>query len=292
MRIAWIILFLLVTVGTTYAQDNEYPYPSLSPKGHITQVVGHTTVEIEYERPSVRKRMIFGELVPWGKVWRTGAGSCTKVSFDRDVIVGGQKVAVGKYSMFSIPNPSEWIIILNRDTTLYGSYDYDNQKDVARFVAIPTATSRFYETLNFDIEILPNDARIYLSWADVQVSFAVETTTDSDIERLIVEELLTKEEQDSDIYAGAAEYLYFQGQDLLQAVTLTETAIEIDVDNGWARSLKIKIYERLKLYDRALTAIDDYLQYARSRDWEDEVEEQNTLDFLQREQARISQLMK
>jgi tetratricopeptide (TPR) repeat protein len=272
------------------AQNSEYPYPSLSPKGNISQIVGNTTIEIEYERPSVRKRQIFGELVPWGKVWRTGAGSCTKISFDKDVKVGGQKIEAGKYSLFTIPNLQEWIIILNKDTTLYGSYDYDYKKDVARFVTIPIKSNRFYETLSLDIEILPNNAKIYLSWANVQVSFDVETTTDSEIEKLIEEELLTKKNKDSDIYAGAAEYLFFRGANLMDAITLAEVAIEINENNGWARSLKIKIYEKMKLFDTALTEIDNNIKYAQRRKWDDELEKQNTLEFLKKEQIRISRL--
>ena len=272
------------------AQDSEYPYPSLSPKGNIYQVVGNTTIKIEYERPSVRKRRIFGELVPWGKVWRTGAGSCTKISFDKDVKVGGQKIEAGKYSLFTIPNIQEWIIILNKDTTLYGSYNYDYKKDFARFVTIPVESSRFYETLNFDIEILPNNAKVYLSWAKVQVSFDVETTTDSEIEKLIEEELLTKKNNDSNIYAGAAEYLFFQGDNLMDAITLAEVAIEINENNGWARSLKVKIYEKLKLYDKALNEIDAYKKHAQSWKWTDEIEKENTLDFIDKEYKRLSGL--
>lgn len=285
-----LILMLVLIVSSLIAQENEYPYPSLSPKGNISQIVGNTTIGIEYERPSVRKRQIFGELVPWNKVWRTGAGSSTKISFDKDVKVGGQNIEVGKYSLFTIPSPTEWIIILNKDTTLYGSYDYDYKKDIARFVTIPVESNRFYETLNFDIEILPNNAKVYLSWANVQVSFDVETTTDSEIEKLIKEELITKKNKDSDIYAGAAEYLFFQGANLMDALTLANTAIELNEHNGWARSLKIKIYEKMKLFSMALAEIDNYTEYAQSRKWEDEIEKTHTLEFLEKEYLRINGL--
>jgi tetratricopeptide (TPR) repeat protein len=292
MKANIITLILTFIAFNLSAQEKEYPYPSLSPKGSISQIVGNTTIEIEYERPSVRKRQIFGELVPWGKVWRTGAGSCTKVSFDKDVKVGGQKIEAGKYSLLTVPNLEEWIIILNRDTTLYGSYDYDYKKDIARFVALPIESNRFYETLNFDIEVLPNNAKIYLAWTNVQVSFDIETTTDSEIEKLIEEELLTKKCKDSDIYAGAAEYLFFQGDNLMEAITLAERAIEINENNGWARSLKIKIYEKMKLFDMALTEIDDYTKYAQSRKWKDDLEKENTMEFLKKEHMRISSLNK
>ena len=182
--------------------------------------------------------------------------------------------------------------MLNKDTTLYGSYDYDFKRDIARFVTIPDESNRFYETLNFDIEILPNNAKIYLSWANVQVSFDIETTTDIEIEKLIDEELLTRKNKDSDIYAGAAEYLFFQGNNLMDAIALTEMAIELNEHNGWARSLKIKIYEKMKLFGMALTEIDNYTKYAHSRKWDDEIEKKNTLDYLEKEYSRISGMNK
>ena len=286
-----IITFVLtLIVYNTSAQDEEYPYPSLSPKGNISQTVGNTIIAIEYERPSVRKRQIFGDLVPWNKVWRTGAGHCTKISFDKSVLIGGQKIEAGNYSLFTIPNPKEWIIILNRDTSLFGSYDYDYEKDVARFTAVPYESNRFYETLNFEIEILPNDARIFISWANVQVNFDVETTTDSEIEMLIRTQLLTKKNKDSRIYAGAAEYLLYQGNNYSDALKLADYAIELD-KNGWARGLKIKIYEKLKLYDDALQEINEYIQNAPSMNY-DEKQMENILRELKSDYERISKLMK
>lgn len=240
------------------AQDDEYPYPSLSPKGKISQVVGNTLVEIEYERPSVRNRVIFGEgeLVPWNKVWRTGAGYCTKISFSKPVIVGSQPIPAGNYSLFTIPNPEEWMVILNTDTTLYGSYDYNYKNDIARFIVDVVEPSRFYETLTFDIELINNNSKMYISWANIQLYFDIETSTDEEIEKLIEEKLLTGLHQNSDIYAGAAEFLIYQSKDFVLALQLAEKAIELDKQNEWARNLKIRIYEKLKLYDNALVEIN------------------------------------
>ena len=120
---------MILMILNVSAQDREYPYPSLSPKGTISQTVGNTLITIEYERPSVRKRQIFGGLVPWNNVWRTGAGSCTKISFDKSVVVEGQRIEAGNYSLLTIPNQKKWIIILNKDTSLWGSYNYDSKKD-------------------------------------------------------------------------------------------------------------------------------------------------------------------
>ena len=288
-KIATLILTLIALSAN--AQDKEYPYPSLSPKGVISQTVGNTTLEIEYERPSVRKRNIFGELVPWNKVWRTGAGYCTKISFDRNVIVGGQKVETGKYSLFTIPNQNEWIVILNKDTSLYGSFDYDYKKDAARFVVIPRKSNRFYESLNFDVEILPNNARVFISWANTQISFDIETATDDKIEKFIQNELLTKRNKESDTYAGAAEYLLYQGSDLVNAITLADYALELDQNNGWARVIKVMVYEKLKLFDNALSEIKQAIENNKSRKYKSEKERQNSLRQWELEYERISKLM-
>lgn len=294
MELTRIIIILLLSISfiKINAQKEEYPFPSLSPKGRITQIVGNTSLEIEYERPSVRKRQIFGHLVPWNKVWRTGAGHCTKISFDKNVRVEGHEVQAGKYSLFTIPAPNEWIVILNRDTALYGSYAYDYRKDVARFIVLPNASNRFYETLNIDIEIIPNDARVFISWANIQVNFLIETGVDKEVESLIQNELEIGKTKDSDIYAGASEYLFYQGADLLNAIKLAEMAIELDENNGWARQLKIRIYEKLKLYDNALNEINIFMKHTQEREYENEAQRENTIKSLKSDYDRINKLIK
>ena len=283
-------VFLLAISLSIYSQTEEYPYPSLSPKGIISQTVGNTIVEIEYERPSARKRVVFGNLVPWNKVWRTGAGHCTKISFDKGVVIEGQSIVAGKYSLFTIPSKEEWIIILNKDTTLYGSYDYNYEKDAARFIVIPTNSSRYYETLNFDIEIIPNNAKIFLNWANHQISFTLETTTDDKVKKLIAKDLLTNNNNDSDIYAGASEYLYYKGEDLANALELCYTAIALNKNNGWARSIKVRIYEKLKLYDNAIAELKLSIENTESREDLDKVQKENILHRVKLDLSRIVEL--
>ena len=117
---------------------------------------------------------------------------------------------------------------MNKDTSLYGSYDYQAVEDIARFVAIPQTTSRYYETLTFDIDLIPNHAMIYLSWEHTQVAFEVETTTDVEIEQYIQNELLTGKKKASNLYAGAAEYHFYQGTNVEEAHNLADKALGID----------------------------------------------------------------
>lgn len=254
-------LIILILAGFQLnGQDTDYPYPSFSPKGNISQIVGNTLISVEYERPSARKRLIYGGLVPWNKVWRTGAGNCTKIAFNKEVTIGGQKVPSGRYSIFTIPNPNEWVVILNKDTTLYGSYNNNSKNDVTRFTAVSVESNRYYETLNFDIELNQHNAKMYVSWANTQIKFDIETSTNEKMEKLIREELLTGINQVSNTYAGAASYLVFREMDYENALKLAEKVIELDENNEWVYGIEIDIYERLKLYDNAITEINRELE--------------------------------
>ncbi|TMM53188.1 DUF2911 domain-containing protein [Maribacter algarum] len=260
---------IIIFVLGLFTASGQVDYPSLSPKGMISQIVGNTKVEIEYERPSARNRSVFGELVPWDKVWRTGAGNCTRISFDKDVILGGQPVKAGQYSIFTIPNPQEWVVILNSDTELYGSFNYSPEKEVARFIVTPQKSDRYYETLSFDIDLIPNNARIYISWENTNISFELVTTTDKDLMNYIDEFLLTKKEKDGNRYANAAEQLYFLNSRFGDALALCEIALEKhkksdDYSKGFVYRVKMEIYEKLHLYHKAIEIIDDAIVNEKS----------------------------
>jgi Protein of unknown function (DUF2911) len=255
---AFAIVFILSGFNLT-AQDGEFAYPSLSPKGIISQTIGNTLINVEYERPSARSRVIYGGLVPWNKVWRTGAGHCTKISFDKDVIVGNQPVPAGKYSLFTIPNPEAWVIIINRDTTLYGSFKYNIDDDVARFTAVPAISGRFYETLNIDIESHDNNAKMYISWTNTQVGFDITTSTNEDIEKRIETELFTRINKVPYNYAGASAYYFNRNGNYDKALSLADMAIELDNNYEWPWYLKMKIYEKMGQYDDVIKVMDQTL---------------------------------
>lgn len=266
----------------------QFDFPPLSAKGQISQVVGYTQVEIEYERPSARNRKIFGGLVPWNKVWRTGAGYCTKITVSEEVQIGKQRVPAGTYSLFSIPNPDNWVIILNTDTSLYGSYDYDLHKDVARFQVPVETTSRYYETLTIDIDVIPNNARIYVSWEHVSLHFDLKTTTDAKVMRYITEELMTGKIKDHGEYAMAADYFIYQGENLHDALTLTNTSIELG-GKGFPYRLKMDLLENFMRYSEAIEVAELGLAWAKVRPLDDEKwREQGVRDW----QVHIDRLKK
>lgn len=284
-RLIYSVSFILIST----CLSAQFSFPSLSPKGKLSQQVGNTLIDIEYERPSVRKRIIFGELVPWNQVWRTGAGHCTKISFDRPIMVGHQPVDAGKYSLHTIPNKNHWIVILNSDTTLYGSYGYDSAKDVARFQVTPRKTDRHYETLTIDIDIIPNDAKVYISWSNTQISFDIHTAMDERTKKYIDNALISGQSEDPDEYGLAADYLLYQNVNYYDALRLADMMIQKGGNEGWARNIKINIYDRLHLYDAALGEIEKAMENVRNSQYEEEIYRSNDLKELEK---RTLQIMK
>lgn len=265
----------------------QFKFPSPSPEGSITQVVGDTKIELEYERPSVRGRKIYGGLVPWNKVWRTGAGKCTRISFDKAVIVGNQPVEAGAYSLFTIPNKEEWVVIINSDTTLYGSGHYDKMKDIARFPVKAKKSSRFYETLSIDIDLVPNNAKMYISWADTQISFDVLTSIDDKTLKYIEEELLTGRVKDVDEYGMGASYLNLNNKRFNEALILAQKMIDDGENELWARNLKQSIYDKMQLYGEALKEIEKGLELTKKGKYEKEEWRQESIELWEDRAERI-----
>jgi len=144
---ALLSLSLVALAGTASAQINKAP---ASPRGKLTQQVGLTQVTVDYGRPGVKGRTIFGELEPFGQVWRTGANGCTTITFDSNVQVGGQDVPKGTYSLYTIPGKESWTFILNKNTTLWGASGYDPAEDQMRFETKVQPLSDLRETLTID----------------------------------------------------------------------------------------------------------------------------------------------
>ncbi|MFN3874975.1 MAG: DUF2911 domain-containing protein [Flavobacteriales bacterium] len=128
------ILLPALLAAASLATAQKLPQPS--PLGKVEQVVGLTTITVEYSRPSAKGRTIFGGLVPFGEVWRTGANKCTTIEFDTPVEIAGQPVKAGKYSLFTVPGEESWLVILNRNTDLWGADERKEGDDVLR-VKVP-----------------------------------------------------------------------------------------------------------------------------------------------------------
>ena len=143
-----------------------------SKNGIVQGAIDGVEITIEYGRPNVKGRTIWGGLVPYGKIWRAGADEATTISFSADVAIEGQALPAGTYSLFTVPGEERWEIIFNTVSKQWGAYDYDASKDALRVEVVPSA-SDFVETLTFAI----GDGHVGLHWADLGVAFKVAPTT-------------------------------------------------------------------------------------------------------------------
>ena len=154
----------------------------------FTQQFGGSEIQVAYARPLARGRKIFGGIVPFDSLWRTGAGDCTTLKLKEEVVIGDKKMAVGKYALFTIPSADEWTIILNAETTLHGVFGYDAAKDVHRFKVKPTKSDRFYETFTIEINDInvKGEACLNLIWENTLVKIPLKTAFEVIVETATV----------------------------------------------------------------------------------------------------------
>ena len=159
------------------AQQPQVRYPRPSPKASVMQTIGTTDMTITYSRPGVKGRQIWGALVPYNQVWRTGANEATSISFSDDVTINGQALPKGTYSLHTMPGQDSWTLIFNKVADQWGSYSYDQSKDALRVTARPEKGA-FTEWMTFDVpQVSADRATVVLRWENVAVPFTVETGT-------------------------------------------------------------------------------------------------------------------
>lgn len=241
----------LITAGSTIAQ--ELPQPS--PTAVASQKVGLTDVEISYSRPSAKGRTIFGELVPFNEMWRTGANMNSTVEFSTDVMFGGKKVAAGKYSIFTIPAKGEWTIILNSKTDQSGTGSYSKVNDVVRLTA-KSMTTENVETFTIGLENLKaNSADLTLSWEKTKVQISIKVDVEAkalkNIEAAISE---ADEESIWRVYRNAANYHYNNKIDVKKALGYMEKSIATNGESWYSYWLQAEIMAELGMKKEAVAS--------------------------------------
>jgi hypothetical protein len=171
----FVFLALLFALPALAQQQPAVKYPQASPHAVLTQSVGTTDITIDYHRPGVKGRTIWGNIVPYDKVWRTGANEATTISFTDDVTIDGKPLPKGTYSLHTIPGKTEWTIIFNKVAKQWGSFSYNAAEDALRVMAKPHAAPAT-EWMEFTVPQLSNDnATIEIRWAGLAVPFTVGT---------------------------------------------------------------------------------------------------------------------
>ena len=169
------ILMLSLTIAGAVSAQQALNLPRPSPKSSLMQTIGITDMTINYNRPGVKGRSIWGALVPYDKVWRTGANEATTIEFSTDVMINGQKLPKGLYSLHTTPGRDSWQIMFNSVAEQWGSYSYDAAKDVLKVTAKPER-AEFREWLTFEVpEMTTDTAKVVIRWENVAVPFTVDT---------------------------------------------------------------------------------------------------------------------
>lgn len=219
------IILSIATVAalilTTQQSEAQVKLPPASSTQTITQGLGIKNVKLTYQRPNIKGRVVFGELVPFGQVWRTGANNIPSITFEEDVTIEGNKVPAGTYGIFSIPNKDQWTIILSKNSAQWGAYQYKQEEDFLRFNVNPTSLQDKVEsfTMNFE-DITDKSAKLTLAWDKTKVGFTIVTDQTKEIMASIEQAM----QGDKKPYFQAAQYYFNNNLDIKKAVEWVNAA--------------------------------------------------------------------
>ncbi len=255
-----------------------------SPSSELDQVVGITNFTVAYSRPGVKDRTIYGDLVPYGEVWRTGANATTKVKFDSEVTFGDKTVPAGEYVLFTIPGEDEWTVILYGDTEIANAGVYDEANDVARITVEPTKLDAPVETFTIGFQDLRDDsASLNLDWADTRISVPITVDTDALSAASIESAMENQDDWTARDYANAAEFYSENDLDLDQAATWMEKATTMNPDAFWWQHGYAQLLAKQGNTDAAKAAAEKSIATA-------EASEGGDFGYIQRNKDLISQL--
>ena len=242
---------LVFTCGLL-AQTPKVDFPAASPACTLKQHVGLTDIEIVYSRPGVKGRPIFGGLVPYGQVWRTGANNATKITFSTPVKLNGAEIPAGTYALFTIPGETEWTIIINKGAAQWGAFQYNETNDLVRVKATPLKLAEPVETFTIEInDIRDESATLNLTWEKTRVPVKLEVEL---VSKLVpqIEAVMSAAEGRKPYYQAALFY-YDHGQDLQKASKWVDAAIA-EREAYYIVNLKARILAKLGDKEGAIAA--------------------------------------
>jgi hypothetical protein len=252
---------LSLTAGL-FAQAPRINFPAASPGATVNQRVGLTDIQVNYNRPGAKGRKVFGGLVAYDHIWRTGANTTTKISFSTPVKLNGTEIPAGNYELFTIPGPSEWTIIVHKNMSQWGAYSYDQKNDVARFKARPVALTEHVETLEISFnDIRDESATLNITWEKTRVPVSLTLDVKSTLVPQI--EAVMASGDDKLPYAQASMYYLENGLDLKKAAAWMDAAIAAQPDAFYLVYRKALILEKMGDKAGALATAQKSLEAAQ-----------------------------
>jgi hypothetical protein len=250
-------LAALLVTGALYSGNvvAQIQTPQPSPSATVQQVVGITNFTINYSRPGAKGRTVFGDVVPFGKVWRTGANGATMLTIDDKIKLEGNEIPAGKYSIFTIPDKTEWTVIVSKDVS--GSSSLAEGMDLVRFKVKTQALAMNVETFTIGLSNFTNTAAsLDMMWEKTAISMKVETDPDVKISEQIKKAMTNPLGQAAQNYYQSASYYYENGKDLKQALEWIIKATEINKTAFWMVRMKSLIQAKLGDYKMAIESAE------------------------------------
>lgn len=253
-------VFWLLLMGGKMAFAQELP--QASPICKIEQRIGLTDVSLRYSRPSVKERTIWGNLVPYNTLWRTGANACTVISFSDNVVLANQHIPAGEYSIFTIPAQDEWTFILNKNTKLWGTDSYKSDEDLVRIKVKPDTNAPFTETMTFFFDNIKVDAAdLVFAWD--RLRFALKISVDTDTKALAnIKKAVSEAENIYRTYNSSATYLLDSNKEPLQALNWAKKSVDMK-ETYWNTFTLSRAYAANRLYKEAIAMAEKSLKLSQ-----------------------------
>jgi tetratricopeptide (TPR) repeat protein len=244
------LLLSLMGIALSLPMRAQIETPMPSPTASFEQTLGLTTVSMEYSRPSAKGREVFGALVPYDAIWRTGANQATQITFGQDVKLEGKAVKAGTYAIYTIPGKKEWTVMLYSDLSIGGNVAaYDEEKESLRVMVKPQVMPMMIESMTFMLNDLRDDqANLYLMWEKTMISLKLELAVDEMVMASIEATMAGPSAND---YFAAARYYYDTDRDLKQALTWIDQSLEAG-ERFWIVTWKARILTKMGNYKEAM----------------------------------------
>lgn len=277
-------LTLLAFVLITTAASAQIKTPAPSPSCKVSQEVGLIRIDLDYSRPSAKGRKVFGDLVPFGDMWRTGANGSTKITFSEAVKIGGVELPKGTYALYTTPGEKEWNVIFYKNTSFGGVPGKDfNEADVAVRFNVPSAPQRdMVETFTININNLRNNgADLEISWEYTKVVVPISLDTDSKVMADIKAQM---EGPSANTYYQSARYYYEEKKDMNMALAWVQMALDKGGEKFWILRQKALILAELGRFKDAIATAERSSELAKAdgnKDYQ-RMNEKSIMDWAKR----------
>ncbi len=260
MKKIFITAFAVSTL--LFAEAQTLTTPQSSTTQTIKQNFGLSSIELTYSRPGVKGRKIFGDLVPFGKLWRTGANTANIITFGDTVFINGTKIAPGKYGLFSIPDKNIWTLIVSKQLNVTSPEAYKQDQDVVKVDVKPMNLNEKMETLTMQFaNINPGSCDLQILWDNTAVSLPITNDTEGKM-KVQIDQMM---KMDNRPYYNTAVYYINNGKDLNQALTWLNKAIELEPDVLRNHYQRANVLAKMGKKEEAKTAAKKGIEMARAQ---------------------------